>query len=108
MLLLCVCSQPFGSRREVNPFDTSVSLCLSLSLFLSFSCEQTTDESVKRQMYRDSFDYEELKRVLKDRVPDLLAVRLVRTAFQALGVCAQCLFYSLPKENQILARGLRS
>ena len=33
---------------------TSQILSLSLSLFLSFSCEQTTDESVKRQMYRDS------------------------------------------------------
>ena len=60
------------------------------------------------------FDYEELKRVLKDRVPDLFAALDLAPdeAFQALACAAhdECLFYSLPKEErgQLLARGFKN
>ena len=59
------------------------------------------------------FDYEELKRVLKDRVPYLFAAFDLAPdeAFQALACAAhECLFYSLPKEErgQILARGFKN
>ena len=92
--------------------DISNTLSLSLSLSLSPTDKQQT-KALNDKCIVIPFDYEELKRVLKDRVPDLFAALDLAPdeAFQALA-CARrtsVCFIVLPKEErgQLSRVGLR-
>ena len=103
----------FLLRKETFWLASSLtSQILSLSLSLSHTNKQQT-KALNDKCIVIPFDYEELKRVLKDRVPDLFAAFDLAPdeAFQALACAAhECLFYSLPKEErgQLLARGFKN